>query len=330
MIAKFFFPDDRREFAKGARRRRYFLGRPSDLAVGETKDLWREGGGILTFRITGPRGKRGEAVLSPKGRTWFRRAGRPPRRSGFSLLEMLIVVAVVAILAALVVSTVRAVRSSANSAKCVANLRQIGSLMYSYLNDHDGYAPPHSGRAFDEPAGLQPESSINWAGRLAPYFEPESYYSPISSLFTCPSDPDQHTWPEVRSYIREGIEEIPESAETWRNISYGYNYVTFTSAAGFHPDPPSPRTRLSRVQSPSSVLVVADSMPVSKDGINPSVVFWFNSRLWPDTRHRGSFNALFLDGSVRWLPYEEATSKVSPTGLPYWSWQGFYWATPDN
>lgn len=246
------------------------------------------------------------------------------------MVELLVGMAILAILAAVLIPSTSAMRSSADSAKCGANLRQIGSFMHMYFNDHNGWAPPHTGWAFGEPAGIQPESSLLWTGRLAPYFEPDSFNSPMSSLFTCPSDPEQKTWPKVRSYLPQGVPGIPGSAGTQRMISYGYNYIIFNSYPYFSSPPrQQPPTNVRNVDDPSSVILVADSsLPESKGGIDPSLVFWWNQRLWPARRHRGSFNALFLDGSVQWLPYEEATSRVSATGRPYWSWDAFPWRPP--
>jgi len=247
----------------------------------------------------------------------------------FTLVELLVVVAIVSILGLLTIAGAQRVLSAGNSAKCVANLRQIGVLMHSYFADHGGWAPPHSGWAFNEPPGVQPQTSIGWAGRLAPYIdENASYNAPISSLFTCPSDPDRKSWPKVRSYLNQGISGIPESANTSSKISYGYNYVIFTTAWGWSTSPYFPQGNVRRVTTPASVILVADSMPASKGGLNPSLVFWFNPRVWPDTRHRGSFNAVFVDGHVQWVPYADATSKVSPTGIPYWSHDGFIWTDP--
>jgi len=264
-----------------------------------------------------------ETVLPNGGTTGF--SFRHAAPNGFGLLELLVSVAIIAVLAALVFTAMGALRSSADSAKCVANLRQIGVLMHMYFNDHNGWAPPHSGWAFGEPPGAPQIHLLLWTGRLAPYFEPDSYYSPMSSLFTCPSDPDHKTWPEARSYLPQGVPGIPESAGTQRMVSYGYNYVIFTGNPWFHYTRPTPPTNVRNVGDPSDVILVADSMPASKGGLNPSQVFWFNQNLWPDKRHRGSFNALFLDGSVRWLPYKQATSGVTPTGRPYWSWAEFPW-----
>ncbi len=248
--------------------------------------------------------------------------------AGFALVELLVGVAILAILAALIFSMAGAMRASADSVTCIANLRRIGNLMHMYFNDHNGWAPPHGGWTFSEPPGIQPQTSLIWTGRLAPYFEPDSYNSPMSSLFTCPSDPDQKTWPEVCSYLTQGVPGIPESAGTQRKVSYGYNYVIFTSAWGFHYTRSQPATNVRSVADPSAVILVADSMPASKGGLDSSLVFWYNKGLWPDTRHRGSFNALFLDGSAQWLPYKAATSQVIPTGRPYWSWAEFPWSQP--
>lgn len=62
-------------------------------------------------------------------------------RSGFSLIELMVVIAVVAILATVLIPTIQAVRSKAVSVECVNNLRQIGGYISIYIGEHDGHLP---------------------------------------------------------------------------------------------------------------------------------------------------------------------------------------------
>jgi len=60
---------------------------------------------------------------------------------GFTLIELLVVVAAIAILAGILVPSLNSALESAKATKDLSNLRQIGALMQSYLNDKDQILP---------------------------------------------------------------------------------------------------------------------------------------------------------------------------------------------
>jgi prepilin-type N-terminal cleavage/methylation domain-containing protein/prepilin-type processing-associated H-X9-DG protein len=65
----------------------------------------------------------------------------PPVERAFTLIELLVVIAIIAILAALVVPAFNRVLESGKATKDLSNLRQIGLLMQTYLNDKDQILP---------------------------------------------------------------------------------------------------------------------------------------------------------------------------------------------
>jgi prepilin-type N-terminal cleavage/methylation domain-containing protein/prepilin-type processing-associated H-X9-DG protein len=60
---------------------------------------------------------------------------------GFTLIEVLVVMAIVVIIAALAVPALTRAIERAKAAKDMSNLRQIGLLVQTYLNDKDGILP---------------------------------------------------------------------------------------------------------------------------------------------------------------------------------------------
>jgi prepilin-type N-terminal cleavage/methylation domain-containing protein/prepilin-type processing-associated H-X9-DG protein len=65
----------------------------------------------------------------------------PPVARGFTLIELLVVIVTIGILAAVLIPALTSVFESGKATKDLSNLRQIGALMQSYLNDKDNVLP---------------------------------------------------------------------------------------------------------------------------------------------------------------------------------------------
>lgn len=62
-------------------------------------------------------------------------------RSGFSLIELLVVVVIIAILASLLLPTITVVREAARRSVCASNQRQIYAALGAYASDFNGWMP---------------------------------------------------------------------------------------------------------------------------------------------------------------------------------------------
>ena len=85
-----------------------------------------------------------------------RPAFHPPRRGGFTLLEVLVVLALITVLTGLALAAMKGAREQARSTRCLAHLRQWPALLAAYAAEHDGETPRRG-------QGVRPLSTINRA-----------------------------------------------------------------------------------------------------------------------------------------------------------------------
>lgn len=103
------------------------------------------------------------------------------QKSGFTLIEVLVVVAIIGILAALLFPVFASAREKARASSCLANYHQIGIAIQMYAQDSDDKTPANGG-SFN---GLIQDS--------VPYIH-------TASVFTCPDDYDREEEGRAGSY----------------------------------------------------------------------------------------------------------------------------------
>ena len=188
----------------------------------------------------------------------------------FTLIELLVVIAIIAILASMLLPALSRAREMAKGAACQSNIHQWGLAMVSYANDYDGF-PPAKMRDLTPYRG-------NYLADVEPcYTSSSAEYNNASlalrkaGIWHCPSDNTPY-W----SYY----------GDHWRLYqSYGSNYYLENKDA---------LCRLSQIQ-PEKILLMDLEDCASFAGTPPSV-----SAIQGGRRHRGGWNVLFADSSVRW------------------------------
>lgn len=208
-------------------------------------------------------------------------------RKGFTLIEILVVVSIIALLIAILIPALSSAREQARRIVCQSNLQQLQRANVFYLQAWRGIFPPHRYAAPGDPL-RDSNGEKHWFHLLGKYAKGKE-------LPHCPTlgdrrMKDQNYW-------------------SWqynaRNIGYGYN--SFFLGLYNHGDGETCGTYIagrlwwpeSRVKSPSSNLLLADSNP-KPDGDWSSTLWWpFINRFGEGvngTRHRTGGNLVFNDG----------------------------------
>ena len=96
----------------------------------------------------------------------------PIRRSGFTLVELLVVIAIIAILIALLLPAVQAAREAARRAQCSNNFKQIGIALHNYHGAQNKF-PMGELYVHNQwnPLGLEQYYAKGWGVRILPYIE---------------------------------------------------------------------------------------------------------------------------------------------------------------
>lgn len=224
------------------------------------------------------------------------------KKTGFTLVELLVVISIIALLLSILVPALVKARAQGRSVVCSSNLKQIGLGFGMYLEDHDrkvfplvyngkndkgqlgrlwyyGFEP---GRSFSRPEGSR--ELFRESAKLFPYIKG------YDSVEICPSFPYSHGRYKPKYTTRWMTYGINDKLS--RDMrGFGQKIVNFDSA----------------IKSPNSALLFADSAQVNTfqspaSPANPMFEEWhYVQRLGSPNvhfRHNGKANILFGDGHV--------------------------------
>jgi prepilin-type N-terminal cleavage/methylation domain-containing protein/prepilin-type processing-associated H-X9-DG protein len=105
----------------------------------------------------------------------------PPRRAGFTLVELLVVIGIIALLMAILLPTVAGARRQSRSVLCASNIRQICTGLFNFAAENKGRFPSN----LQSPS---PGTFWNYPQIAAAYIIPDG--SVQSTVFLCPDDLD--------------------------------------------------------------------------------------------------------------------------------------------
>ena len=125
---------------------------------------------------------------------------RGKNRTGFTLVELMVVIAVIGVLIGLLIPAVQHTRESARRSQCASNLHQVGIALDHYIDSHGtrGIYP----RAADLPST---HTAASLGGYLPPLTKVLGPYSENNEqMFACPSD-EKYYVTEGLSYEYQGL-----------------------------------------------------------------------------------------------------------------------------
>ena len=110
-------------------------------------------------------------------------------RSGFTLVELLVVISIIAMLAALLMPAIQAAREAGRRVQCVNNQKQIAFALQNFEQNKKSFpalrAPlrpaAYFTQAFDDSALSQERSTLSWVAFLLPFIEQNTAWGQINS-----------------------------------------------------------------------------------------------------------------------------------------------------
>jgi len=232
------------------------------------------------------------------------------RAWGFTLIELLVVIAIIAILMAILIPTLRRAKEQAQEVSCRSNLKQVGLIIYLYLQDNDfamanchQYAP-HS------------DSKCN-----------EYYWRHANGTFYRHDEDDSYWGVAYIDYVKNtkvfGCPSFKSAAELLINTKlYGYDPKVFYDSA-FALNGWLDREKTTSIRTPTEVVLCQDHIePRIENGVSDMLfnngpgtmnltqyrtggrqdwyrgIFRHNMRSSDEFRTGGTLNMLWLDYHV--------------------------------
>lgn len=219
----------------------------------------------------------------------------------FSLVEILVATAIMGVLAALLVSGMRGAADKGKEAKCMANLRQIGVGILTYVAENDGYLPRPTIKASE--SGLAGDQM--WSKQLGPYLPQRgnSATAPQNIVFVCPAA-------KYQGYALINI------SSTYTSSSAGFY---FSGPGSMGSATQGPARSMATIENPAQTVLVTEGKQAAGGGSCTSSLNWTTaqadlSSTSPegtanlDFRHDEKINLLFADGHVSVLPFKNRAS----------------------
>lgn len=216
------------------------------------------------------------------------------RQTGVTLLEFIVVVAVVAALAALLIPATLSSRGKMNAVRCTSNLRAIGAALHAYIAENNGYYP-YNRNGNPAPNNKFMHQTLRDAGIDTYVGRGETYKD--AGIWYCPADegrPEVHAAKSYGISFYLGARRDATDTPAWQRKPAASDRSGGLIYMMDHDSGHTPKSTGGNLQS-SSWPFRHPTAPGQPPASGVQVEF----------RHGGVSNALFVDGHVEALKYDD-------------------------
>jgi prepilin-type N-terminal cleavage/methylation domain-containing protein len=254
-------------------------------------------------------------------------------RRGFTLIELLVVIAIIAILAAILFPVFAQAREQARTISCLSNMKQLGLGFKMYAQDYDEEYPmgTYPGpRNWEVNPDVEGNAGWNDCGGYWAGFNPgdggpnytgcaygtEFYrtlmtvqigpYTKNKQIWYCPSDQYRRA---TDDFMKRGLQSYQWFPAWIYSFRAGWNpFAANATGPDLDGDNPNEKSKFA----PANRYFMIERGAFGWDGPDGCGGTCQNANV----NHRRGFNAIYLDGHAKLIPYGRKWKTVPATGWP--------------